>query len=171
MRRTQVRSDVTLGRSTFRRRQAGFSNVAALALLVLLGAGVWNYFQSYRDDTENPRSRPFESYSTPDLISLQEAYAGQTERNREAAVREQKTRGKPQRASGSPHRLSDRVKILEEQQAAAGALRNARADFAESEARLGEVEAELQRRSELLSPLRIHMERLFRRDSATAGPP
>ena len=164
-------SDATLGRSTRRRRQAGFSTMTALALLVLLGAGGWNYYQSYRDDTENHRSRPFGSYSTPDLISLQEAYAGQTESYREAFMREQQTGGKPQPASGSPRRLSDRVKVLEERQAAAGALRNARADFAESEARLREVEAELQRRSELLSPLRIHIERLFRTDSATAGPP
>ena len=148
------------------RRQAGFSNMAALALIFLLCAGGWNYYRSYRADVENYRSRPFGTFSTPDLISLQSAYGEEVERNRKAYAREQNAHRRQPRENPAPQRLSDRVKTLEKRQAAAGALRDIRADFAQSEARLGEVEAELQRRSEPFSPLRMHLERLFRRDAS-----
>lgn len=151
------------------RRQAGFGNMAALALIFLFCAGGWNYYRSYRADVENHRSRPFGTFSTPDLISLQSAYGQEVERNRKAFAREQNSHRRQPRENPAPQRLSDRVKTLEKRQAAAAALRNTQADFAQSEARLREVEAELQRRNEPLSPLRVHLERLFRRDASPSA--
>ncbi len=148
------------------RRQAGISNVVVLALIFLLGAGGWNYYRSYRADVGNHRSRPFGTYATPDLIVLQSAYGREVESNRNAFAREQSSQQRQARENPAGHGQSDRVKTLEKRQAAAGALRNARADFAQSEARLRDVEAELQRRTELFSPLRFHLERLFRGDAS-----
>jgi hypothetical protein len=45
-------------------------------------------------------------------------------------------------------------------------MRDAQADFAENEARLREVEAELARRSQPLAGLRVHLERLLRRNDS-----
>ena len=147
-----------------RRRQAGSVRGLVLVLLVLLGTGAWNYHRSYRADLENHRSLPFASYSTPDLVSLQAGYSEELERSQALYARRRAALGERPDAGVHGPGLADRVAALERTQASARGIREARADFAQNEARLREVEAELERRSRPGAELRLHLERLVRRD-------
>ena len=68
-------------RALDRRHQDGAIRGTALALLILVGLGGWNYQKSYRADLENHRSLPFANYSTDDLQSLRFAYSEELERS------------------------------------------------------------------------------------------
>jgi hypothetical protein len=153
------------------RRQRGQVNWMVLLLIVLLSAGGWNYFRSYQADLKNHRNMPFSSYSTSDLSALQAAYQQAWESSRSAYSQKRSARDRPPRQNSDLPNLADRVKALEQSQAKAGGLRSAQADFAQAEARLGEIKAEIERRSEALAGLRVHFERLFRRDAGNAKSP
>ena len=151
-------------RSSRARRQQGRAQLFMLLLLLALGAGGWNYAISYRADLESHRDLPFAAYSTPELRLLEDAYADEAERAR--ALYEQR-RGLAEESSGNgsqEQRLASRGANLERAQAEARNMRSAQTDFAENEARLGEVRAELKRRSRPLPGLRVHLERLLRKN-------
>lgn len=151
-------------RALDRRHQDGAIRGTALALLILVGLGGWNYQKSYRADLENHRSLPFESYSTDDLQSLRFAYSEELERSQVIYGQRRSALGRGGEKSAPSARLADRVAALERSQASAGALREARADLAQHEARLRDVDAELERRRQALPFLRLHLERLLRLD-------
>jgi len=133
-------------------------------LVLAVGAGGWNYAVSYRADLESPRDLPFAPYSTPELLLLEEAYAAEVTRTRELYEERLERAKAPPRGQAQPQPLAGRVARLERAQAAAGKARSAQADFAENEARLAEVQSELDRRSQPLAGLRVHLERLVRRN-------
>ena len=57
------------------RHQSGRATGSVLLLLVMLsGAGGWNYHRNLQLEAETEGSRPFESYSTDDLATLRDAY-------------------------------------------------------------------------------------------------
>ena len=149
-----------------RSRQDGAIRGAVLALVVLIGLGGWNYQKSYRADLENPRALPFEGYATDDLRSLRAAYSEELERSQVVYSKRRASLGQTAKKSVSGAKLADRVAALERSQASAGALREARADLAQHEARLRDLDAELERRSQALPLLRLHLERLLRFDHA-----
>ena len=146
------------------RRQQGRAQFFVLVVLLALGAGGWNYSISYRADLESHRDLPFAPYSTPELRLLEEAYADEAELAR--TLYEQQ-RGLAEKSTGSgsqEQRLASRIANLERAQAEARKMRSAQTDFAENEARLGEIRAELERRSRPLARLRVHLERLMRKN-------
>ena len=153
------------------RRQRGQVNWMVFLLIVLLSAGGWNYFRSYQADLKNHRNMPFSSYSTPDLSALQAAYDQARESSRSAFSEKRSAQDRPRRQNSDISNLADRVRALEQSQTKAGGLRSAQADFAQAEARLREIEAEIKRRSQPLAGLRVHIERLFRRDAGNAKSP
>ncbi|HIG01504.1 MAG TPA: hypothetical protein EYQ66_09410 [Myxococcales bacterium] len=153
------------------RRQRGQVNWMVFLLIVLFSAGGWNYFRSYQADLKNHRNMPFSSYSTPDLSALQAAYNQALESSRSAYSEKRSAQDRPPRRNSDRSNLADRVRALERSQAKAGGLRSAQADLAQAEARLGEIEAEIERRSEFLAGLRVHFERLFRRGAGNAESP
>ena len=149
-----------------RGRQDGAIRSTGLALVFLVGLGGWNYQRSYRADLENHRALPFESYATDDLLSLQAGYSAELERSEAIYSQRRAALGQAAKKSVPGARLADRVAALERSQASAGALREARADLAQHEARLRDLDAELERRSQPLPLLRLHLERLLRLDHA-----
>ena len=144
------------------RRETGAASLVVLSVVVLLGFGAANYYRSYRADAESHRSMPFSEYSTANLISLRGAYAEELEDSQKTYARAKSGPAKSPPRDGENHRLADRVARLDRTQAVAHALREALADVGQNEARLREVEAELERRENPLAAVRVHVERLFR---------
>ncbi|MDE0885766.1 MAG: hypothetical protein OSB70_09555 [Myxococcota bacterium] len=130
-----------------------------LLLVAALALGAWNYSRNARADRDNPRSLPFAGYATADLDALREAYAAEVESARRA---ESGGRGGLAGASAGPNEdgLRPRIQRFEASQARADALRAARADWAQSAARLAEVDTELARRQAAFPALRVEIRRL-----------
>ena len=149
-----------------KRRREGRAQWFVVLVLFAFGAGGWNYYQSYRADLESHRDLPFAIYSTPELRLLEEAYANESARAHALYEKRQGPARERPGGGAQDQRLTSRVANLERIQAATRKMRDAQADFAENEARLREVEAELARRSQPLAGLRVHLERLLRRNDS-----
>ncbi len=144
------------------RRETGATNLAVLALVCLLGLGGWNYYRNYQADLANPRQLPFAGYSSEDLLALKAAYASESE-SAGALYAESRARlSAPSARGGAGQGLSERVKALERSQATADSIRRTRTDLAHNQARLEEVDAELERRRKPFAAVWLHLERLFR---------
>ena len=60
------------------RLQSGRALGSILLLLVLLcGAGAWNYHRNWEIEKESEGNRPYASYAVKDLESLREAFASE----------------------------------------------------------------------------------------------
>jgi hypothetical protein len=140
------------------RRQAGRTLTTVLALLVLLvGGGAWNYHRNLQSEQQDDRPRPFANYETTDLEALRAAYAQEIESSQQRYTAHSARR---QRASGEGL-MDERVREFERIQRTSDRLRELRADVAEQEARLREIDAELARRAGAASGMRLHLERLL----------
>lgn len=140
------------------RGQAGRTVTTVLALLVLLvGGGAWNYHRNLQAEQRDDRPRPFAKYETTDLEALRAAYAQEAESSRQRYTAQSARR---QRASGEGL-MDERVREFERIQRTSDRLRELRADVAEQEARLREIDAELLRRSGAASGMALHLQRLL----------
>lgn len=140
------------------RRQAGRALIQVLIVLVVLAAaGAWNYHRNWQAEAQNAPPRPFETYATGDLEALRDAYTNEVESFQARYDAKESTR---QRASGAGL-MDQRVREFEQIQATSDRLRDLRADVAEREARLREVEEELGQRANQVAGLALHLGRLF----------
>jgi hypothetical protein len=140
------------------KRIAGGALVQLLLLLVLLaGAGGYNYYRNMMLEQQDNRPRPFKGYATTDLESLRDAYTGEAARSQKRYDSRDQSRV---RASGEGL-IDQRLDEFERIQHNSSALREIGGQVAEQEARVREIEEELQYRSSLKSGMDLHLKRLL----------
>lgn len=127
------------------------------ALAVLTGLGAWNYHRNMQAETQESAPRPFQAYQTTDLEALRAAYAQEVETSQRAYEAQSSRR---QRARGEGL-MDERVREFEKIQRTSDRLRDLRADVAEREARLREIDAELELRAGAQAGLSLHLKRLL----------
>jgi len=140
------------------RRRAGGALVQLLVLLVVvIAAGGANYYRNWQAEDQQAPARPFQGYAAGDLEALRAAYAQEVESFQQRYAAQESRR---QRPSGTGL-MDQRVREFERVQATSQRLRELRADVAEREARLREVEAEIALRSDPAAGLTLHLGRLL----------
>jgi hypothetical protein len=138
------------------KRRQGSAMPLLLMLILLIGLGGYNYHRNWKAE-QNTGPRPFETYETEDLSQLRDAY--------EAEVSQYETRYSAQnqrrvRASGDDALMQERVGEFERIQRNTERLRDLGTQVAEREARLREIEKELDYRLALATGFTLHVKRL-----------
>jgi len=140
------------------KRIAGVAIVQLMGLLVLLaGLGGYNYHRNMMLEQQDSRPRPFEGYASADLEALRDAYTGEAARNQKRYDSRDRMRV---RASGEGL-MDERLDEFERIQRNSSALRAIGGQVAEQEARVREIDAELEVRSSMKSGMELHLERLL----------
>jgi len=123
-------------------------------LLVLGGAGAWNYQRNLAAEEALPR--PWKEYATEDLRALKEAYAQEIDQYSKEwdAARRQRVQARDRGLVGDAAREFERV------QGQAERVRELGRELAEREAALEEIEEEIRLRQELGSGWKLHWRRL-----------
>jgi hypothetical protein len=139
------------------RRRAGKATGPLLGLVLLIGLGGYNYHRNWQSEQVDQGPRPFETYETADLTALRDAYeveAAQYEQ-RYSAQERQRYRSKGEGLMG------ERVEDFERIQRNSGRLRELSADVADRQARMRDIERELDIRLAQANGLALHMKRLI----------
>lgn len=129
--------------------------IPLLALLLLLvGAGTWNYRRNL--ELEALEDRPLRSYAEADLEKLLAAYEQEQKRvtQRVGATR----RAQPKLAPGQL--VGENVREFERVQRASRRVREANGDVAETEMMLERIQLELQRRDHERDAMALFLRRL-----------
>jgi hypothetical protein len=146
----QVRAD--------HRHQSGRATGSVLLLLVMLsGAGAWNYHRNLQLEAETEGSRPFESYSSDDLATLRDAYQSELSGVRAKFADAKSQRVRPKANVGS---ISGNVDQFAQTTQTSKRIRKAASNVAEREGKITELERELDVRSRLGQGLMRHVKRL-----------
>ncbi len=138
-------------------RRAGGATVPLLFLVLLLGLGAYNYHRNWTAESAAQGPRPFESYATGDLEQLRDAYNSeivQLERHYSAQERRRV------RARSEGLMMGERLDEFERVQRTSGKLREIGTEVADRQARLRDVEKELEYRVALKAGLELHLQRL-----------
>jgi hypothetical protein len=135
-------------------RGEGPSRGPLLLLLLLLGAGGWNYYRNWEAESRIPR--PYRGLSASEVEALAASHRREAEalEARYAAARRSRAPG------GSAQLLGDRVDEYEAAAAQGRRTRELGADLSEHEAVLDELALELERRVAERDWLRLHLRRL-----------
>lgn len=140
------------------RSQAGrATGSVVLLLLILTGAGAWNYHRNWQIEKDSEGHRPYESYAVADLSALRDAYEAELVGVRarfEAAKRE---RVRPQRDVGS---MTDNVAQFQRTARTSTAIREAAAHVADRQEQVEALDRELAIRSRFGEGLMRHVKRL-----------
>jgi hypothetical protein len=125
-----------------------------LVLLLLCGAGAWNYRRNLA--LESQAERPFRSYAEADLERLLAAYEQEAERaqRRAAATRRASVKEMPVGLVGEKAREFERV------QRASQRVRDAKGDLAESELMVERIGQELRHRDAERDKVAVFLRRL-----------
>ncbi len=130
-----------------------------LSLLVLLlivgGAGAWNYDRNLKKESQVPR--PWRSYETEDLRSMVQAYEKEIDQFSKGW---DKARSQRTTASGRGH-VDDRAREFDRIYARGKAVRDLKGKLADHEVVLGEIQEELRLRERDGDAMKVHMRRLF----------
>lgn len=140
------------------RRTAGRASGSLLFLLVLLaGAGGWNYHRNLEIERQSEGHRPYEGYATEDIEALRAAFEAELagSQARFAAAKRQRTRPK-----GDLGSVSGNVAQFAQTAQTSRAIRRAAAGVAEQQVELEELDRELQLRANLGQGLMRHVKRL-----------
>jgi len=135
------------------RRRAGSTLPLLLVLLLLVGAGGWNYWRNLQVEAKEPR--PYAGYSDRDLAALIDAYRNEVDRleGRSAA-----RPGGAARAAGPL--LGERLAAYERVRRASARRRKMETELAGQEGILRRLEREQQIRRERGRGWRLHLHRL-----------
>ena len=129
--------------------------IPLLALLLLLGgAGAWNYHRNL--ERESQEDRPLRGYAEADLEKLLAAYEQEQDRatRRAGATR----RAAPKEAPGQL--VGEKVREFERVQRASLRTRDAKGDLAETELMVERIHQELQRRDQERDPMALFIRRV-----------
>ncbi len=140
------------------RRIAGNSTVTlALLLLVLLGAGAWNYQRNYRLERASELGRAYSGYSTHEVELLRDAVASEL-----ATARVRFDRAKRNRAGSARDRgtLAGNAAQFNRTARASDSIGNAASDVAERESLKAALDQELALRTGSSAGMALHLQRL-----------
>lgn len=144
-----------------RRRIAG-STTDSLALLLvllvlLLGAGAWNYHRNLQQERTSERGRPYASYSVREVQLLREAAASELAAARARFERARRGRAGSARDQGT---VGGNVRQFNRTTRASDAIRDAAAEVAEHESLTATLDQELAARASLGAGMDRHLKRL-----------
>ncbi len=139
------------------RRREGKAALAMTVLLLLASAGGYNYHRNWTAEQAAQGPRPYKTYSETDLTALRDAYRDEVDEFKRRYSTQQHGR---QRADGSAAYVGERIAEFERIQRSSSALRATSQEVATREARLAEVQKELDYRAVLAGGLSLHIKRL-----------
>ncbi|MFK7897382.1 MAG: hypothetical protein AB8G23_16200 [Myxococcota bacterium] len=141
-----------------RRRETGAALGSILCLLVLLsGAGAWNYHRNWTaEQTAGPR--PFASYASEDLEALRSAYSSEVDQNQARFDSAKRNRNRPQGDVGS---IAGNVAQFQKATQSSSAIRQAASHVAAGQGRLSELDRELELRARFGVGNERHLKRLI----------
>jgi hypothetical protein len=123
------------------RSQSGRALGSILLFLVLVsGAGAWNYHRNWQIEKESEAYRPYSGYKVPDLESLREAFASELNGSRTQFDAAKRKRVRPKRDLGS---MTDNVAQFQRTAETSNAIRDAAAGVADREGQIAELDREL----------------------------
>ena len=128
-----------------------------LLLLILSGAGAWNYHRNWQIEQEAEGRRPYASYAVEDLEALRTAYESELGQVRAHYDSTKAKRVRPQSDVGS---ISGNVEQFQRTTRTSTAIRNAAASVVEREGQIAELDRELEMRSRFGEGLLRHVKRL-----------
>jgi hypothetical protein len=141
-----------------RRRSAGRATGSiVLLLLLLVGAGGWNYHRNLQLEKASENDRPYRSYAVEDLEALRAATSAELDAMRARFEAARRQRARPVGDIGS---ISDNVEQFENTTRASTAIRDAAARVAEREGQLAALDRELQLRAQMGQGLARHLKLL-----------
>lgn len=137
-------------------RRRGSAMPVLLLLVLLIGLGGYNYHRNWKAE-QNTGPRPFQGYEIEDLGQLRDAYDAEVAEYEQHYSAQQQKR---YRAKGSKALMGERVDEFERIQHNSERLRDLGTQVAEREARLREIEKELDYRIALDTGFALHLKRL-----------
>ncbi|MEZ4330567.1 MAG: hypothetical protein R3F35_02360 [Myxococcota bacterium] len=140
------------------RRVAGNTTGSlALLLVLLLGAGGWNYHRNYQHELASAKTRPYSSYSARDVELLRDAVVAELEVARARLSRAKKGRARAVRDQGT---VAGNVRQFDRTARASDAIRAASGDVAEREGMKAALDRELESRADAGTGWMLHLKRL-----------
>lgn len=128
-----------------------------LLLLILAGAGGWNYHRNLQIEKQTEGARPYKSYEATDLTALLSAYSEELE-----GVRAQLAHAKQQRARVSRNQGSIAKNVEQFARTARNSanIRDAAGNVVERQRQIAELERELDLRARFGQGMIRHLNRL-----------
>jgi hypothetical protein len=144
------------------RSRAGNATVGAILLLLMMsGAGAWNYHRNLQIEQSADSTRPYQSYASADLEALRNAYASELESVQAELAHSKLRRGQISRNHGS---MAKNVAQFDQTAATSSAIRRAAANVAERQSQLTELETELELRERFGQGMVRHLKLLLKID-------
>jgi len=128
-----------------------------LLLLILSGAGAWNYHRNWQIEKETEAQRPYASYASADLEALRSAYQSELGEVRAQFDSAKARRVRPRADMGS---IRGNVEQFQRTAQTSHAIRNAAANVAEREGQISELDRELEIRARLGKGMFRHLKLL-----------
>jgi len=129
-----------------------------IVLLVLAGIGAWNYQRNRGIEDAAAASRPYQSYASSDLESLQNAYAIQLESERANFAHSKSRRAKISQNRAS---IADNVEQFDRTKITSSAIREAASHVADRRSQIAELNAELELRARFGQGMARHLNLLL----------
>jgi len=137
-----------------------------LLLLVVSGAGAWNYHRNLQIERSADSARPYQSYASADLEALRSAYASELESVQADLAHSKSRRGHVSRNKGS---IAKNVEQFDQTAVASSAIRRAAASVAERKSQIAELETELELRERYGQGMARHLKLLLKIDDLFAS--
>lgn len=140
-----------------RRRAGRATESLVLLLLVVTGAGAWNYHRNLQIEKETEGTRPYKSYAASDLEALRGAYGEELEGTRAQLAHAKRQRSRVSRNEGS---IAKNVEQFARTARKSSNIRDAAGHVAERQRQIAELERELELRARFGQGMVQHLNRL-----------
>lgn len=141
------------------RNQAGRAlGSVLLLLLIVAGAGGWNYHRNWEIEKQTEGTRPYKGYAEADLESLRAAYGGDLDQKRSQFDQAKRQRTRPKRDQGS---IANNVDQFARTARTSAAIRQAAGDVAAGQGQLAELDREIELRTRFGKGMERHIKRLI----------